>query len=132
MDVSGRKIFEIGDKFFFEDLGMRHATIPFQQKDIGKVLENMVYHHLVVNGNQVYVGKLGDKEIDFVSIKNEDKTYIQVAYLITDDKTHEREFGNLLAIPDNCTKIVVSMDETAAGKYKGIEHISIRKFLMTS
>ena len=132
MDVEGRKIFEIGDKFFFEDLGMRHATIPFQQKDIGKVLENMVYHHLVVNGNQVYVGKLGDKEIDFVSIKNEDKTYIQVAYLIADDKTHEREFGNLLAIPDNCTKIVVSMDETASGNYKGIEHISIRKFLMTS
>lgn len=131
MDVEGRKIFEIGDKFFFEDLGMRHATIPFQQKDIGKVLENMVYHHLVVNGNQVYVGKLGDKEIDFVSIKNEDKTYIQVAYLIADDKTHEREFGNLLAIPDNCTKIVVSMDETATGNFKGIEHISIRKFLMT-
>jgi hypothetical protein len=130
MDVEGRKIFEIGDKFFFEDLGMRHATIPFQQKDIGKVLENMVYHHLVVNGNQVYVGKLGDKEIDFVSIKNEDKTYIQVAYLIVDDKTHEREFGNLLAIPDNCTKIVVSMDETATGNYKGIEHLSIRKFLM--
>lgn len=131
MDVEGRKIFEIGDKFFFEDLGMRHATIPFQQKDIGKVLENMVYHHLVVNGNQVYVGKLGDKEIDFVSIKNEDKTYIQVAYLIADDKTHEREFGNLLAIPDNCTKIVVSMDETATGNFKGIEHLSIRKFLMT-
>lgn len=131
MDVEGRKIFEIGDKFFFEDLGMRHATIPFQQKDIGKVLENMVYHHLIVNGDQVYVGKLGDKEIDFVSIKNEDKTYIQVAYLIADDNTHQREFGNLLAIPDNCTKIVVSMDETATGHYKGIKHIPIRKFLMS-
>ena len=130
MDVEGRKIFEIGDKFFFEDLGMRHATIPFQQKDIGKVLENMVYHHLIMNGNQVYVGKHGDREIDFISIKNADKTYIQVAYLIADDKTHEREFGNLLAIPDNCTKIVVSMDETATGNYKGIEHTSIRKFLM--
>lgn len=131
MEVEGKKIFEIGDKFFFEDLGMRHATIPFQQKDIGKVLENMVYHHLIVNGDQVYVGKLGDKEIDFVSIKNEDKTYIQVAYLIADDNTHQREFGNLLAIPDNCTKIVVSMDETATGHYKGIKHMSIRKFLMS-
>jgi predicted AAA+ superfamily ATPase len=131
MEVEGKKIFEIGDKFFFEDLGMRHATIPFQQKDIGKVLENLVYHHLVMNGNQVYIGKLGDKEIDFISIKNEDKTYIQVAYLIADDKTHEREFGNLLAIPDNCTKIVVSMDETATGHYKGIKHMPIRKFLMS-
>lgn len=130
MDVDGKKIFEVGDKFFFEDLGMRHAIIPYQQKDIGKVLENLVYHHLVVNGNQVFVGKHGEKEIDFIAIKNEVKTYIQVAYLIADEKTHDREFGNLLAIPDNCAKIVVSMDETAAGNFKGIEHVSIRSFLM--
>jgi len=131
MDVEGKKIFEIGDKFYFEDLGMRHATIPFQQKDIGKVLENLVYHHLVVNGYLVYIGKHGDKEIDFIAKKNEDITYIQVVYLISDEKTHEREFGNLLAIPDNCTKMVISMDETATGNFKGIEHTSIRKFLMT-
>jgi predicted AAA+ superfamily ATPase len=130
MDVDGKKIFEVGDKFFFEDLGMRHAIIPYQQKDIGKVLENLVYHHLVVNGNQVYVGKHGEKEIDFIAIKTEVKTYIQVAYLIADEKTHDKEFGNLLAIPDNCAKIVVSMDETAAGNFKGIEHVSIRSFLM--
>ena len=130
MDVDGKKIFEVGDKFFFEDLGMRHAIIPYQQKDIGKVLENLVYHHLVVNGNQVFVGKHGEKEIDFIAIKNEVKTYIQVAYLIADEKTHDKEFGNLLAIPDNCAKIVVSMDETAAGNFKGIEHVSIRSFLM--
>ena len=130
MDVEGRKIFEIGDKFFFGDTGMRHAVVPFQQKDIGKVMENLVCQHLVVNGYKVYVGKLDDKEIDFVAIKNEDRIYIQVAYLIADDKTHDREFGNLLAIPDNCRKIVVSMDETATGNYKGVEHVSIRKFLM--
>jgi len=131
MEVEGKKIFEIGEKFFFEDMGMRHAIIPFKQKDIGKVLENLVYHHLVVNGNKVFVGKLGEREIDFVAINKETKTYIQVAYLIPDEQTHNREFGNLLAIPDNCDKIVVSMDETATGSFKGIEHISIRKFLMT-
>lgn len=131
MEVEGKKIFEIGEKFFFEDMGMRHAIIPFKQKDIGKVLENLVYHHLVVNGNKVFVGKLGEREIDFVAINKETKTYIQVAYLIPDEQTHNREFGNLLAIPDNCAKIVVSMDETATGSFKGIEHISIRKFLMT-
>jgi predicted AAA+ superfamily ATPase len=130
MDVEGEKIFEIGDKFFFEDLGMRHAIIPFQQKDIGKVLENLVYHHLVVKGLQVYVGKHNDQEIDFVAIKDGNKTYVQVAYLIANNKAHRREFGNLLAIPDNCTKIVVSMDEPATGNFKGIEHVSIRNFLM--
>lgn len=129
-EIEGRKIFEIGEKFYFEDIGMRHAIVPFQQKDIGKVLENLVYHQLVVNGHQVFVGKHGDKEIDFVAIKKDIKIYIQVAYLITDEKTHEREFGNLLSIPDNCRKMVVSMDETAVGNYKGIEHVSIRDFLI--
>ncbi len=129
-EIVGRKIFEIGDKFYFEDLGMRHALVPFQQKDIGKVLENIVFLHLKTKGYQVYVGKQGDREIDFVAEKNEEKIYVQVAYLITDEKTHKREFGNLLAIPDNQPKIVVSMDETARGNYKGIEHISIRNFLL--
>lgn len=128
-EIEGRKIFEIGEKFYFEDIGMRHAIVPYQQKDIGKVLENLVYHQLVVNNHQVFVGKHGDKEIDFVAVKKDSKMYVQVAYLIADEKTHEREFGNLLAIPDNCKKLVVSMDETATGNYKGIEHVSIRNFL---
>jgi predicted AAA+ superfamily ATPase len=128
-EIEGRKIFEIGEKFYFEDIGMRHAIVPFQQKDIGKVLENLVYHQLVANSYQVFVGKHGDKEIDFVAVKKDSKMYIQVAYLIADEKTHEREFGNLLSIPDNCRKMVVSMDETATGNYKGIEHVSIQNFL---
>lgn len=128
-EIGGRKIFEIGDKFYFEDLGMRHALIPFQQKDINKVLENLVYHHLRAMRFDVFVGKQGDREIDFVAERNSEKYYIQVAYLIPDEKTHEREFGNLLKIRDNCPKIVVSMDELADGNYKGIEHWSIRKFL---
>ncbi|MEI7983651.1 MAG: DUF4143 domain-containing protein, partial [Bacteroidota bacterium] len=131
MDVTGRKIFDVGDKFYFEDTGMRHAIIPFQQNDIGKVLENLVYHHLVANGHEVYVGKQGAREIDFIALKDEQTSYFQVAYLIMDEKTHDREFGNLLEIPDNCAKTVVTMDETASGNFKGIGHIHIRNFLMT-
>lgn len=129
-EVGGKKIFEVGDKFYFEDLGMRNALIPFQQKDINKILENIVYHHLVACGYSVYVGKLGVKEIDFVAEKNGDKIYIQVAYLIADEKTHDREFGNLLEIGDNFPKMVVSMDEMATGNFKGIEHRTIRNFLL--
>jgi predicted AAA+ superfamily ATPase len=128
--IGGKKIFEIGDKFFFEDIGMRHALIPFQQKDINKVLENVVYHHLKACGYLVFVGKHAEKEIDFVAEKSGNKLYIQVAYIIPDEKTHAREFGNLLAIEDNFPKMVVSMDETAIGNYKGIEHFHIRKFLL--
>lgn len=129
-EVGGKKIFEIGDKFYFEDLGIRHALIPFQQKDINKVLENVVYHHLKACGYSVFVGKHGVKEIDFVAEKNGNKLYIQVAYIITDEETHDREFGNLLAIEDNFPKMVVSMDETASGNFKGVEHFPIRKFLL--
>jgi predicted AAA+ superfamily ATPase len=84
---------------------------------------------LKIHGFDVTVGKLGDKEIDFVAEKAGEKMYVQVAYLIPDQKAHDREFGNLLSITDNYRKIVVSMDETAAGNYKGIEHVHIRKFL---
>jgi hypothetical protein len=129
IDIAGKKIFELGDKFYFEDLGIRHRLIPFQQKDINKVLENLVYHHLRVNRYNVFVGKQADREIDFVAEKNGKKVFIQVAYMITDEKVHEREFGNLLKIEENYPKLVVTMDEFAGGDYKGIEHWTIRKFL---
>lgn len=129
MEVSGKKVFEIGNKFYFEDLGMRHALIPFQQHDIAKVMENLVFHQLKITGHDVFVGKMGDREIDFIALKQGEKTYLQVTYLIPDEATHQREFGNLLGIPDNCRKIVVSMDDTASGSFKGIEHIQLRKFL---
>ncbi len=128
-EIGGRKIFEIGDKFYFEDLGLRHAMIPFQQKDINKVMENLVYHHLRAQQYTVYVGKQGEREIDFVAEKNGKKQYIQVAYLIPDEKTHEREFGNLLKIKDNSPKMVISMDDIQGGEYKGIQHRHIRQFL---
>lgn len=129
-EIGGKKIFEIGDKYYFEDLGMRHGLVPFNQKDINKVLENLVYHHLKLNRYEIYIGKSGVKEIDFIAEKPGKKIYIQVAYLIPDEKVHEREFGNLLEIQDNYTKYVITMDETASGNYKGIEHWNIRKFLM--
>lgn len=128
-DVVGRKIFEIGDKFFFEDLGLRHALVAYQQKDIHKIIENLIYHHLKYRQYKVYVGKLDDKEIDFIAEKDGSRTYIQAAYLIQDEATHQREFGNLLKIADNFRKLVVSMDEVAEGHHLGIEHWSLRKFL---
>jgi len=82
------------------------------------------------NYYQVFVGTLGDNEIDFVGRKGNDVLYVQVAYRIDDQKTHEREFGNLLKINDNFRKILVTMDDYIEGPYKGIEHFHIRKFLL--
>lgn len=128
-DVVGKKIFEIGEKYYFEDLGIRNITTQYTIKDIAKILENIVYNHLSINGYFVNIGKLEDKEIDFIAEKNNETVYIQVAYLITNEKTHEREFGNLLQINDNYRKIVVTMDQIANSNYKGVEHMNIRTFL---
>ena len=129
-DIKGRKIFEINHKFYFTDLGLRNSLKVFNMKDINKVLENIVYNKLITDGFDVYVGKFDDKEIDFVANKKDKRIYVQVAYMITNEKVHEREFGNLLKIDDNHTKIVVSMDELADSNYKGVQHINIRKFLL--
>ena len=130
-DVVGRRIFEIGEKYYFEDLGLRHAVKPFVQQDIAKVLENLVYHHLRVCGWQVATGRLDRREIDFVATRQEETMYVQVAYLLTDEATHKREFGNLLDIPDNYPKLVVSMDPVIGAGHKGVRHLHIREFLLT-
>jgi len=129
-DIAGKKIFEIGEKYYFEDLGLRHSIIGYKANDINKVLENAVYQHLKISGYHIYVGKSGDKEIDFVCDKFGKKIYVQVTYLLQDEKTINREFGNLLEIKDNYPKYVVTMDDAMSGSdFKGIEHIHILDFL---
>ena len=129
-DIKGRKIFEVNDKFYFTDLGLRNSLQTFNIKDINKILENIVFNKLLISGFEIFVGKFDDKEIDFVATKGDKTIYVQVAYMITDEKVHKREFGNLLKISDNHRKIVVTMDDFAESNYKGIEHIHIRKFLL--
>ncbi len=131
-DIKGKKIFEINEKYYFEDLGLRHSIIRYNQTDINKVLENIVFKHLKILGYEIRVGQLGKKEVDFVCEKDGEKRYIQVAYMITDEN-RDREFGNLLEIEDNYPKIVISMDNLI-GKtsYKGIKHINLRNFLTSN
>ncbi len=129
-DVTRKKIFEIGEKYYFEDWGIRNAILGYKQTDINKILENLIFTHLKMLGFQVFVGKLGNKEIDFVCQREGERIYIQVAYLIPDEKVKEREFGNLLLIKDNWRKIVVSLDPFPIGLYKGIEHIYLSEFLL--
>ena len=129
INIQGKKIFEVNDKYYFEDLGLRHSIISYKQSDINKILENLVFLHLQISGYKVTIGQLKDKEIDFVCEKRGRRIYIQVAYTITDENK-EREFGNLLAIQDNYPKIVVSMDEMIDEEgCKGVKHRNIRDFL---
>jgi predicted AAA+ superfamily ATPase len=131
-EVKGMKIFEIGEKYYFEDLGLRNAIRHFDYRsDINKLMENVVYLHLRRNDYTVYVGQLSNKEIDFMAEKNGNRMYVQVAYMLVDQSTINREFGNLESITDQYPKYVVTMDEISSGtNYKGIRQIHLRDFLM--
>jgi hypothetical protein len=128
-DVIGRKIFEINEKYYFEDLGLRHSLIGYRQTDINKIMENMVFSRLKYLGYKVTVGQMGVQEIDFIAEKNDKKAYFQVTYLLTSKKVVNREFGNLLKIKDNYPKYVISMDEYAKGDFKGVRHLNLIDFL---
>lgn len=129
IDITGKKIFEIGEKYYFEDLGMRHIITGFKQVDINKILENLVYTKLVDAGFKVYVGQMNKTEIDFVGELAGKRIYVQVSYIISSKKVEEREFGNLLNIQDNYPKYVVTMDPMARGNVSGITHLHILDFL---
>ena len=128
-DIIGKKVFEIHEKYYFEDWGIVNAMIGFQNMDIGKIIENAVYIHLKCHGYKVNVGVLGDKEIDFIAEKNGEKIYLQVCYLLPDEKVKQREYGNLQLINDNYPKYVISLDEFAPSDWNGIKHIQLREFL---
>jgi len=130
-DIAGKKVFEIGEKYYFEDLGLRHALVGFRATDINKILENVVYVNLRAAGYDVMVGRVGEREVDFVCARDGERLYVQVAYLIADDEIRQREFGNLLAIRDNFPKVVVSMDDVTGGSYEGIRHVHVEDFLFS-
>ena len=130
MDVQGKKTFEIGEKYYFEDIGLRNSIVGFNISDIGKIIENLVYLHLRNNGYDIKIGYSNDKEIDFVAMKKHEVSYFQVCYLLNDSSTIDREFGNLLLIKDNYPKYVISFNSfTTPNTYKGIKHLTLLEFL---
>jgi predicted AAA+ superfamily ATPase len=132
-EVGGLKIFEIGEKYYFEDIGLRNAIVGFNQRaDMHKLLENAVYLHLIHQDYKVSVGKMGDKEIDFVGVKGGAKLYVQVCLTLNHETTNHREFGNLLQIGDNYPKYVITLNDMAIGESKdGIIHRNLIDFLTT-
>ena len=131
-DIKGKRIFEIGEKFYFGDLGVRNIINGYKPDDMGKILENTVYNHLLYLGWEVKVGKFYANEIDFVCTKNGEVMYVQVALYLSKEETIEREFGNLLKIKDNYPKLVITNEKFFGHTYEGVRHLSIREFLMSS
>lgn len=130
-NIHGKKLLELGDSFYFEDLGLRNHLVGGNRHfDIEKVMENAVYRHLLRLGYTVYIGILHKAEIDFVAERQGSTVYIQVCYMLASEDTVEREFGNLRMIKDSHPKYVVSMDRMYGDtNVDGIRHVHLRDFL---
>lgn len=129
-DLKGKKILKINEKYYVEDHGFREALIAGNMADIQLILENILYMEMLSRGYQVTVGKYDDREVDFVCKKNGEIIYIQVSYLLADEKTIEREFSVYENIRDNFPKYVLSMDELDFSR-DGIKHMNIVDFLVS-
>lgn len=131
-DIRGKRLLQSNDKFYFEDTGIRNSCVETRRdQDIEKVIENIVYHQLIHDGYKVNVGQLLAGEVDFACVKDRQRVYIQVAYIIGSDQTRQREFGALKGIADNYPKYVISMTPLVSrSDDEGIRHISLREFLL--
>ena len=131
-DIHGKRLFESNEKFYFEDQGIRNTIAGgARERDIEKVIEGVIYQHLIRQGYHVNIGQLQAGEIDFVCAKpSGERVYVQASYLIADDATREREFGNLRKINDNYPKYVISMTPLVTrNDDNGITHLGLKQFL---
>lgn len=128
-DAIGKRLLKIDEKYYLNDHGLRQAQGFSNVKDIERILENIVYSELRSEGCKVYIGKVGDKEIDFIAEKNGKKEYYQVCYALGNEETREREFRVLNLTPDNFPKYVLSLDKMDFS-HDGIIHMNLVSWLL--
>jgi predicted AAA+ superfamily ATPase len=122
-DIKGRRLLAGERKYYLNDLAFKSQLMSGANPSAGRMLENVVYLHYRREGYRIHTGRVGQGEIDFVLQKGEEMKYVQVCYLVGNDRVAEREFGTLDRIGDNYPKTVISMDEIGLGNVRGISHI---------
>lgn len=130
-DLQGKDILKTQEKFYLADVSLRYSVLGYTVDSVAASLENIVYLELKRRGYDVYIGKIKDKEIDFVATKQNEKIYVQVTQEIKSEKTQKREYEQLLEIRDNYPKYVVMADDFAGGNYEGIKTMNIVDFLLS-
>jgi predicted AAA+ superfamily ATPase len=130
-DIKGKELLKTQEKFYAGDVSLLYATMGYRDRMISGILENIVFLELKRRGYQVYIGKLDNKEIDFIAEKQGEKIYIQVAYKLDSKQTVDREFNPLLAVEDHYPKYVVTMDDFWKDSIDGVKHLFISDFLLS-
>ena len=129
-DIKGKQYLETGEKYYATDVTMRYALLGRKNLDVGHILENVVYLELIRRGYRVYIGKIGDNEVDFIAINKEGREYYQVSYTTRDEKTLERELSSLQKISDHYPKFILTMDMDPVADYEGIKRINVLEWLV--
>lgn len=130
-DIKGKLYLKTQEKYYIVDTGIRNNLLGLRNMDYGHILENVVYLELLRRGFDVYIGKIGNMEVDFIATKTNKKVYYQVSASILDEKTKERELRSLMSIPDQYDKILLTMDKPYVKDFDGIKWINIINFLLT-
>lgn len=129
-DIKGKQLLKTLGKTYIVDMGFRNMLLGYRDADRGHILENIIYLELLRRDYKVYIGKIGETEVDFIAEKPDEKIYIQVTESMNDASVRERELRPLKQIPDNYEKIVLSMDKSFIKSDEGIKLINIIDFLI--
>ena len=129
-DIKGKQYLETGEKYYATDVTMRYALLGRKYMDLGHILENVVYLELLRRGYKVYVGKVGENEVDFVAENKEGRCYYQVAYTTREESTLARELDSLQKINDHYPKFILTMDLDPIVDYDGIRKINVLDWLL--
>lgn len=129
-DIKGKQYLMTGFKYYVADIGLRYFLLGTKPTDIGHILENIVYLELLRRGYEVYIGKTGDAEVDFIAINSEGQEYYQVAQTIMDESTLKRELSPLDSIKDHNPKYLLTMDYMPLTSYNGIKQINVLEWLL--
>ena len=127
-DLQGKAILKTQEKYYLADVSLKYALCGYNGRMRSAALENIIYLEMRRRGYEVYIGKLGNKEIDFVAEKRGERIYVQACATIPEDST--RETDNLLEIPDNYPKYVVTLDRLATGNENGVRIVHLEDFLL--
>ena len=129
-NIKGKQHLKTLEKYYVVDIGLRYMLLGSASTDVGHILENIVYLELIRRGFEVYVGKLGELEVDFVAIDNKKTVYFQVAATVRDETTLQRELAPLEKINDHYPKIILTLDDDPEADYNGIRRLNALEWLI--